>query len=619
MNNKYKGTCNGCGCSVPAQAGHCTKVDNKWACWCNDCVPAQAAKPPQHNIRRLTAAFQIIWPYDKSELNTVRSFPKARFNANKDQSVNIDGYTGPFWTVSTDEGDLSRILEIADKLNLVIDDLLKVEQSDQAVLADLAGLYPYQIDGVDWLSKRRKALLADDMGLGKTVQSLRALPEGSSTLVVCPAVVKHNWAIECDKWRPDLKPVVLSGKNNFRLPNPGEVVIINYEILPVWLAGKKVKDKKYVHYNHYTVDQKTHLEETSLIIDEAHFVKNYKTQRAKRVTGLCKHTKSVWALSGTPLENRAGDLWGTLSALGFNRDVFKSYRHFLECFNATHNGWGWDFHQPKEIVPELMRRVMLRRIRAEVLPDLPTKTYSWITTDVDGNLEAQLDQLWDKYGEGYDLPSFEEFSLIRAELASSRIPAVLEYVEDCEEQDVPLIVFSAHTEPVRTVAKRDGWECITGATSAVKRTELVSRFQAGELKGLACTIKAAGIGLTLTHAWKALFVDMDWTPAKNWQAEDRICRIGQKSNKCEIIRMVSEHPMDQHVQKLLVEKIETIQKAIDDEIGAVDHSDLEERIEIVTAEIEHQARVNQDSNDLESLEDWYNSSEPIPLDELIPF
>jgi hypothetical protein len=88
------------------------------------------------------------------------------------------------------------------------------------------------------------------------------------------------------------------------------------------------------------------------------------------------------------------------------------------------------------------------------------------------------------------------------------------------------------------------------------------KFRYGRLKGVGITIRAGGVGLTLTHAWKALFVDLDWNPGSNWQAEDRVCRIGQTSNTVEIVRMVSNHALDKHVQKLLQWKIAMVQNAV---------------------------------------------------------
>jgi len=91
----------------------------------------------------------------------------------------------------------------------------------------------------------------------------------------------------------------------------------------------------------------------------------------------------------------------------------------------------------------------------------------------------------------------------------------------------------------------------------------VNEFQAGNLKGVAVSIKAGGVGLTLTRAWKAVFVDLDWVPGANQQAEDRICRIGQESQKVEIVRMVSDHVMDIHVRDLIHLKNNLIEKSVE--------------------------------------------------------
>src|SRR5262245_5578154 len=128
---------------------------------------------------------------------------------------------------------------------------------------------------------------------------------------------------------------------------------------------------------------------------------------------------------------------------------------------------------------------------------------------------------------------------------------MLELVEQFEDQGGPLVVFSAHREPIEALAARGGWGVITGGTEPRRRQEVVDAFQAGRLKGVGRTIQAGGTGLTLTRASTALFVDLDWTPANNLQAEDRVCRIGQRAGHVRIIRMVSDHPLDRRVLRVL--------------------------------------------------------------------
>lgn len=649
--NAFPGTCKGCNTRVKEQKGFREKTKDGWIVWCEDCCPERKAPV----VRRLTEHGQILWPFDREELDLVRAFPGARFvGRNSDKwEAPIPGFSDGYWTCSLLPGDRARVLELADRLKLEVPDILRdVKQSERAVIAEDSGLYGFQVEGVDFLHKSVKALLGDDMGLGKTIQALMALHADCGALCIVPANVKYNWQDECHIWRKDLKPVVLSGRGSFRLPKPGEVVIVNFELLPKEYEGK-VKDKR-PNWDHLPQATKDQLAKTIVVVDEAHKVKNYKTQRAKRVTGIVRHAKATWGLTGTPLFNRPLDLWGTLSALGMQWEVFKSFSHFVECFNGYANGWGgYEFGSTcKPVTPELLRRVMLRRLRTEVLPDLPSKTYTTLIVDIQGRaLRKKLDALLqhceidEAVGEidtilhdielaqrvgRRSLPPFEAFSEILADLADNRIPAVLEYAEECEDQDVPLVVFSAHVGPCKALAEREGWGCITGATPSRKRRELVRDFQAGKLKGLACTIIAAGVGLTLTRAWKCLFVDLDWVPANNWQAEDRICRIGQTSNVCEIVRMVSNHVLEQHVHILLAAKIALIQAAIEATIKvdpkvAESDGETEEEFEARMARVEALKAEQLDKGEAElaaevaAYDAWLDDDNQSKADADIPF
>ncbi len=153
----------------------------------------------------------------------------------------------------------------------------------------------------------------------------------------------------------------------------------------------------------------------------------------------------------------------------------------------------------------------------------------WIPKKAE-NLAEELDDS--------DLPGFESFSRIRALLAQSRIPAMLEMVEEYEEAETPLLVFSAHKAPIKALENRSGWAIITGETSAEDRFDIVKRFQEGKLNGVGLTIGAGGVGLTLTRASNILFVDLDWKPSMNIQAEDRAHRIGTNADNILIKRMV---------------------------------------------------------------------------------
>lgn len=573
--NKYAKQCNNPACrkKVGVGEGYIQKINNNWVTWCSACVPERiVAAPPKEVRRELTANGEVHMPFEPDNLPLLRSMPGARWNP-----------TGKFWTVSTADSDRRRVLELADRIGLkVAEELRAVSFTESAQNALYAGLYPFQVEGVNWLSKQSSALLGDDMGLGKSVQALMSLPSDGYGIIVAPAGLKYNWQDECKKWRDDLTCTVIEGRGNFRLPHKNEIVIVNYDILPDWLLTPKkptTQSQKdyYASLNVWRAELKAKhpgVELVTLIVDEAHKVKNYKTKQSQKVKNLSSIVKNTWGLTGTPLVNRPTDLYGVLDSLNMSYKVFGGLPRFRTLFNAWQDRFGWKYGDPQPIVPELLRRVMLRRKREEVLPDLPAKTYTTLTVgDVDPSLRRQMDEMWDEYGVveiDEELPPFEKFSKLRHDLAKSRIEAMLDYVENAEEQDVPLVVFSAHLPPLDALLVRDGWAVISGDTAPQRRQEIVRDFQAGKLKGVGVSIKAGGVGLTLTRAWKALFVDLDWTPAANTQAEDRICRIGQTSNKVEIIRMVSDHPLDIHVNNLLSKKMALIEASIEKSVsGAI--------------------------------------------------
>jgi hypothetical protein len=457
---------------------------------------------------------------------------------------------------------------------------------------------------------------------GKTVQALCALPQNGRALVICPAVVMYNWRNEIAKWTPEFTATVVKGKDSFRGPNQREIVITNYESIPdyflpqdkILLGGGKISEYENLpeakggknlfleNGNIYLIgddyfcwkcnrsgcyacknkgtNSKTRgvakvpeplrlvLAQTHFIGDEIHRCSNRTSQRSRKVRVLSGLCKAVTGLTGTPVLNHAEQLYNMLDSINMAEMTFGHWGKFMRLFNAEKGRFGIIWGDPSPEVPELLRRVMLRRKREEVLPDLPRKTYTTITVNnIPDSLKKKLDDLEAEWGDYVDttgeLPPFEQFSAIRAELAASRLADVLEYVEDCEEQNTPLVVASAHRHCIDEVGGREGWAAITGSTPPEMRTQIQEQFQSGKLKGVALTIQAGGIGINLTRAWKMLMVDLDWTPSCNMQCHDRICRIGQTSDKIEIVTMMSSHVMDQHVNNLILKKMRMIEGSVE--------------------------------------------------------
>jgi SWI/SNF-related matrix-associated actin-dependent regulator 1 of chromatin subfamily A len=442
-------------------------------------------------------------------------------------------------------------LQVTQTANLV-----EATKTLDTIALDLARrgqeLYKFQREGVAWLAPRFGALLADEMGLGKTIQALAALAPMARVLVVCPAAAKGTWRKEAAKWRPEFQVSLLSGRGVARWPLAGEIVVINYDIASAF-PGEVPAD-------------------VTVICDEAHMLKNPDAKRTKSLRAAIQAVLAkggrCWGLTGTPLLNRPQELWGVLMSLGLAQVAFGSSKNFRFLFNAKMGKWGTVWGSPVQPeVKDRLDRVMLRRRKADVLPDLPTKSWELreCTLDKPGvkalGALAEVFRAWLDSEDSGELPGFEGFASVRAALAAGKIPAMLDTIEEFETNEVPLLVWSAHRAPIDVLQGREGWAVITGDTSAEERSRLETRFQAGELKGLGLTIQAGGVALTLTHASNAIFVDRLWTPALNQQSEDRIMRIGQKSS-VRIIDLVTDHPLDKRLHTVLMAKQVLIQATL---------------------------------------------------------
>lgn len=319
------------------------------------------------------------------------------------------------------------------------------------------------------------------------------------------------------------------------------------------------------------------------MFDEAHFAKNPKAMRTQRSIALADAAEwgAIWCLTGTPILNRPTELWAILSLLGRETEVFGSYKRFRKLFAhmsyRTDSGfekeqWG----DPDPIVKDLLRPVMIHRKRRDVLPELPEKTYEIETLDAqdisvsvtsmldEAMLSVELSNIFEEDEDGsprFTAQAMAQVARARKALAAAKIGRMLEIVEQYEDDDEPLVVFCAHRLPIETLEKRDGWAVIYGGMQPEVKQDIVEKFQRGCYKGIGCTIKAAGLGLTLTYASHCLMVDSGWTPAENDQAEDRVCRIGQTRGvviKC----LVAEHPIDELVWEKLFLKKRIIEQTI---------------------------------------------------------
>jgi hypothetical protein len=348
---------------------------------------------------------------------------------------------------------------------------------------------------------------------------------------------------------------------------------------------------------------------TIIIGDEAQKVKNPKAERTTLMRALCDEVRQEkgrsWGLTATPMENKATELWSVLQCFGCAQEAFGGWKAFARMMGGSEGNFGMEWGgEISDEVPGRLQRVMLRRIRTQVLPQLPVKRYQTVPVDIDATTKRLCDkaetflrtQGIDIHGtvtaaqlSRFDSPAFEEISAARAALATAKIAAMLETVESYEEQEEKLVVFSAHRAPIDLLAKREGWAVITGSTPNEERSAIEDKFQRGELKGVACTIQAGGVAITLTRSAHSLFVDRAWNPAANSQAEDRICRIGQ-SRGCLIRTLTADHALDQRINEVLEEKTALIDATVEAS-SRIDAPALETEVTIDLSQIAADAKV----------------------------
>ncbi len=414
-------------------------------------------------------------------------------------------------------------------------------------------LYRFQKIGANYLYCRDRALLADQMGLGKSLESLAALRSDEAAVIVCPASLVQNWKDEAARWRPDL---VVQDK---LWPHPGGIFVTSYNRVP-----EAAEDEK--GFPRWGGDAP--FGPTTLILDEAHYCKTSKSNRTRNVRALAGVCARAWLLTGTPLLNRPPELWALLQACKYSgKRVFGSYDHFVYLFDGTRTKYGMTWGPNiKPEARELLDRFMLRRTREEVLPELPTKTYRDIVVPIEkrGLLgqdfhyidtwsdERVLDACGSGEGEG-DGANIGALSSVRAELAEAKHKALFETLDAYDEVEEPLVVFSAHRACIDAIRGRPRAAVITGGDAPKDRAAAVAAFQDGHLNIIAGTLGAMGVGLTLTRASHALFVDESYVPAENFQAQDRLCRIGQTRGVV-ITRLVADHPVDKRVAAILERK-----------------------------------------------------------------
>nr|WP_225431808.1 DEAD/DEAH box helicase [Bifidobacterium platyrrhinorum] len=489
-----------------------------------------------------------------------------------------------------------------------VGELKAVDPSRYEVPGPLRGvLRPYQADGYRWLrtlcDKGFGGILADEMGLGKSVQLIALLlalaggRAGSGTagdgasLIVCPASLVYNWAAEFAKFAPGLDAVPVAGTKTERRAaierhagDPSAVLITSYDLLR--------RDADDYRGRGFDV----------MALDEAQVIKNHTTKTAKAVKSI--DAAHRFALTGTPIENRLSELWSIFDFL--MPGLLGSYKRFHERYELPISGGraadadSAEGRAAAKVNPEgerVARRLQAltgvfikRRLKSQVLTDLPDKIETTVTVQLEGEqrklyaaheqrLRKQLEHEADDDFNTSRIRILAELTKLRqlccdprllysnAKDRSAKLAAIAELVSSCMSEGKKALVFSQFTGFLDLIGTRlDAasipWYRIDGSTPKKRRLELVDRFNADTTPVFLISLKAGNTGLNLVGASVVIHADPWWNAAAQDQATDRAHRIGQRHD-VDVYRIVAKDTIEERILELQRTKSELARRFTD--------------------------------------------------------
>lgn len=441
---------------------------------------------------------------------------------------------------------------------------MKMKSSAGPSNGDRKNLYDFQKRGVEFLNARDgRALLADEMGLGKTVQALSFISENKDlrpVLVVCPSSLKLNWKKEASHWTRGERVVLLDGMKPYSAQ--ADILIINYDILSQWIPTLR------------------RMRVACVIFDEAHYLKNHKAKRTKAAHHVCHHVQSVIGLTGTPIINRPVEFYSIISLI--EPSLFPSRWKYLQRYcGLKHTRFGWDASgssHTEELHGKLTDSIMLRRMKADVLKDLPPKTRSVVPITLDNDKEyrqAEKDFIgWLKQTSPDEVESASKAeALVRVGVlkrlcAEGKLKHMVEWIRVLLDSGEKLVAFCTHRDIAKLVHTAFANEsvCVHGGVSKATRFEYAEAFQTKKhVRLFVSTMKAGGVGLTLTAASNVCFTELGWSPGDHDQAEDRVHRIGQKAESINVWYLLSENTIETNITKVLDKKRGVLKRVLDGE------------------------------------------------------
>ena len=519
--------------------------------------------------------YKVSFQYQPMLVKCIKRIPSARYQAD-----------GRFWEVSVqDIAYLQKMGQWAKDMRLVTN-VLWVEDSEPVQSYEplpmprlevphnmLMEPYEYQKEGIAYALEKKRCIMGDEPGLGKTAQAIGVLTvtRAFPALVICPASLKVNWQRELRRFG-GLTGVILNDDNRqtwqrfWEMKKAdgnacAEVFITNYESLRKFFVQRIRRDGRF-SLKSVDFDERINLFRT-VIIDESHKCKNASTQQSKFVQGIAMGKEYVLELTGTPVVNNNIDLIQQLNIMGRLND-FGGYSKFMARYCA---GERKSSHL-KELNWLLRKNCFFRRMKKDVLTQLPDKTRSYLVTDIDNMKEykaAERDVIKylrdyrdaddDKVQRAIRGAIMVKMSILKQISAKGKVSGAIDIIHNTIDGGQKLIVFCFLKDVVQALKTefRDA-VTVTGDDNDRQKQWAVDRFQTDDdCRLIILNYRSGGTGLTLTAASNVLFVEFPWTYSDCCQAEDRAHRNGQK-NAVNCVYLLGDGTIDEYMYNLIQSK-----------------------------------------------------------------
>lgn len=521
------------------------------------------------NIELKGDNFELSFKYKPSIVDRIRQIPGRRFDGARKVWIvptrsrvdlermiyQIQQFENINWVSGTTKKEEDIAYDVPELPDLTIPHSLKIQP------------YPYQLKGIARGLELKRFMNCDEPGLGKTLQSIATinLANAFPCLVICPSSLKINWQREWEKFT-DKKAMVLTDKVRdtwtfFYQTGMHQVFIVNYESLKKYFVQRI---KKAEGWTLRDVEFRNSINLfKSVIIDESHRCKSASTQQAKFCKGVCTGKEWVIELTGTPVVNRPKDLIPQLAILN-RMDDFGGYKPFVNRYCSGQR----EASNLKELNFNLWKYCMFRREKSLVLTDLPDKIRQVNTCEITNRkeyMDAERDLIMylQKYKDADD-EKIEKalrgevmvrINILRQISARGKVRDVIEFVKDFRENGKKIILFCSLHEVVDQLKRYFPTAVsVTGRESPDMKQRAVDAFQNNPKTDIIiCSIKAAGVGLTLTASSNVAFVEFPWTYADCCQCEDRAHRIGQKDSVT-CYYFLGRRTIDEKVYRIIQEK-----------------------------------------------------------------